>query len=96
MLLYGTCNRTALFHPGWSNGTAAVKAVQPVNRLRVYWEVQVSHRVFGTSIMFGVSAKGTQNYQRFFTNLVGMDDLSWGLSHKGIQKSSSLTAQQTS
>ena len=84
VLLYGSGGRTAMFHPGWSNGTAAVKGTKALNGTRSFWEIELSHRVFGTSISFGVSAKATRNFRNQFMNLVGSDDLSWGLSHKGI------------
>lgn len=38
----------ACFHPNWSKGTAAVRGTRILNNGRYFWEIQVSHRVFGT------------------------------------------------
>lgn len=38
----------AYFHPNWSKGTAAVRGNHAINSCRHYWEIHVSHRVFGT------------------------------------------------
>lgn len=45
--------QTAFFHPNWSNGTAAVRGTRILNRGRYYWEINVTRRIFGTSMMFG-------------------------------------------
>lgn len=42
------CISIAYFHPNWSKGTAAVRGTQAINSCRHYWEIHVSHRVFGT------------------------------------------------
>lgn len=39
---------TVHFHPNWSKGTAAVRGTHAINNGRHYWEIHVSHRVFGT------------------------------------------------
>lgn len=44
---------TAHFHPNWSNGTAGVRGTRILNRGRYYWEINVTRRIFGTSMMFG-------------------------------------------
>ena len=74
----------AQFHPNWSNGTAAVRGNKPLNYGVHYWEVCVSQRVFGTSMMFGVCTKHARLHVSAFTNLLGEDAHSWGLSHKGL------------
>lgn len=45
--------QTAFFHPNWSNGTAGVRGTRILNRGRFYWEINVTQRIFGTSMMFG-------------------------------------------
>lgn len=87
--LYGPRARTVLFHPGWSNGTAAVRGTKPLlapfqNGYKAYyWEIDVSHRVFGTSLMFGVGTKKADLHAGAFINLIGKDKNSWALNHKG-------------
>lgn len=76
--------QTAHFHPNWSNGTAGVRGTQVLNHGVHYWEIQVSQRVFGTSMMFGVATKAARLHVDAFVNLLGEDDQSWGLSHKGL------------
>ncbi|XP_069936964.1 SPRY domain-containing SOCS box protein 3 [Cherax quadricarinatus] len=81
VLLYA---RTALFHPNWSHGTAAVRGSQEINGGLHYWEVQVSQRLFGTAVMFGVCTESARLHADSFVSLVGEDQFGWGLSHKGL------------
>ena len=74
----------AHFHPNWSNGTAGVRGTRILNYGRHYWEVRVSQRIFGTSMMFGVGTKRSRLHIDAFVNMLGEDDQSWGLSHKGL------------
>jgi len=40
MVVNSTHRRTVLFHPSWSNGTAAIRGTKPLDADRVYyWEV---------------------------------------------------------
>lgn len=73
----------AHFHPTWSSGTAAVRGTRILNNGRYYWELAVSQRVFGTSMMFGIGKSCARLHSNSFTNLLGEDDNSWGMSHKG-------------
>ncbi|KAH9401121.1 hypothetical protein TYRP_002711 [Tyrophagus putrescentiae] len=75
-----------VFHPKWSNGTAGIRGNKPVNRLRskCYWEILVKDRVFGTSMMFGLTTRSAALQNGSFTNLIGEDEWGWGLSHKGL------------
>lgn len=82
--LLGTRQQTAHFHPNWSNGTAGVRGTRCLNYGTHYWEVKVSQRLFGTSMMFGVGTKHARLHVDAFVNLVGEDEQSWGLSHKGV------------
>lgn len=82
--VHGSRNETALFHPNWSNGTAGVRGNRMLNWGRFYWEVRLSHRVFGTSMMFGIGTRRTRLHIDEFINMLGEDDQSWGLSHKGL------------
>lgn len=76
--------KTVHFHPNWSNGTAAVRGNTPLNNGRHYWEIRLTQRIFGTSMMFGLCTKKTRLHVDSFINLLGEDGESWGLSHKGL------------
>lgn len=82
--LLGSRQQTAHFHPKWSNGTAGVRGTRCLNYGTHYWEIKVSQRLFGTSMMFGVGTKKARLHVDAFVNLVGEDEHSWGISHKGI------------
>lgn len=81
--IQGPNQTIAYFHPNWSSGTAAVRATRDINNSKSYWEVSVSQRLFGTSMMFGIGTKQAGLHANVFINLVGDDTESWGLSHKG-------------
>lgn len=80
----GTNGTVAHFHPNWSKGTAGVRGIRPLNNGRYYWELQLSERIFGTSMMFGIGTEKTRLHADSFINLLGEDTNSWGLSHKGV------------
>lgn len=82
--LFGPKLRTAHFHPNWSKGTAGVRGTKAVNNGRYYWEIRVSQRVFGTSMMFGIGTRKARLHVDAFVNMLGEDEHSWGLSHKGM------------
>ncbi|XP_031623808.1 SPRY domain-containing SOCS box protein 3-like [Contarinia nasturtii] len=76
--------RKVYFHPNWSKGTAGVRGTHAINSCRHYWEIHVSHRVFGTSMMFGVGTANVRLNANMFVNMLGEDENGWGLSHKGL------------
>ncbi|XP_063701997.1 SPRY domain-containing SOCS box protein 3 [Culicoides brevitarsis] len=82
--LSGQNSRTVHFHPNWSKGTAGIRGNRVLNNGRYYWEIKVSQRVFGTSMMFGIGTKLARVHANSFTNLLGEDKHGWGLSHKGL------------
>ncbi|ESP01265.1 hypothetical protein LOTGIDRAFT_111900 [Lottia gigantea] len=82
--IHGKQLQTAYFHPNWSNGTAGVRGSKPINIGRHYWEIKISQRLFGTSMMFGIGTKKARLHVDAFVNLLGEDEQSWGLSHKGL------------
>lgn len=82
--LYGPKQRIAHFHPNWSNGTAGVRGTRVLNGGRFYWEINVSQRIFGTSMMFGIGTRRARLHVDAFVNMLGEDEHSWGLSHKGL------------
>lgn len=82
--IYGKSCRIAHFHPNWSSGTAGVRGTRVLNNGRYFWELRLSQRIFGTSMMFGVGTKKARLHADAFTNLLGEDGNGWGLSHKGL------------
>lgn len=74
----------AHFHPNWSSGTAAVRGTRVLNNGRYYWELRISPRIFGTSMMFGIGTQHARLHVGHFINLLGENEHSWGLSHKGL------------
>lgn len=82
--LCGSRGKIAHFHPNWSNGTAGVRGNKVLNNGVYYWEIKISQRIFGTSMMFGIGTKKTRLHLDSFVNLLGENDESWGLSHKGL------------
>lgn len=82
--LYGTDMQTAHFHPNWSNGTAGVRGTRVLTYGRHYWEIKISQRIFGTSMMFGIATRTARTHVDAFVNMLGEDAQSWGLSHKGL------------
>ena len=62
---------------------------------RFYWEIQVTDRLFGTSMMFGVATRNCAVHADSFVNLIGTDCHGWGLSHKGILWHDSLWSKYT-
>ncbi|GFS03674.1 SPRY domain-containing SOCS box protein 3-like [Elysia marginata] len=79
----GGCRTGVTFHPHWSNGTAGIRAAQPLLGEYNYWEIHVGNRVFGTSLMFGVSTRKARLHANEFKNMLGEDAQGWGLSHRG-------------
>lgn len=82
--LYGEFGSTVHFHPNWSNGTAGARGDKILNGGIHYWEIKVSQRLFGTSMMFGIGTAKTRLHVDAFVNLLGEDEHSMGLSHKGL------------
>lgn len=84
VLLIGPNDRTVRFHPNWSRGTAGVQGKRPLNNGLFYWELHVSERIFGTSIMFGIGTGEARLHATYFRNMLGENEHGWGLSHKGV------------
>lgn len=51
---------------------------------RFYWEIKISDRIFGTSMMFGIGTRKGRMHAECFLNMIGEDENGWGLSHKGL------------
>jgi SPRY domain-containing SOCS box protein 3 len=74
-----------LFHPTWSEGTVAVRGDTPLNDgCRYFWEIALSDRVFGTSMMFGIGTVNAPLFKPKYLNLLGCNSESWGLSYRGL------------
>ena len=62
---------------------------------RFYWEIHITDRLFGTSMMFGIATRNCNVHADSFVNLIGSDCNGWGLSHKGILWHDSLWSKYT-
>ncbi|XP_044584002.1 SPRY domain-containing SOCS box protein 3-like isoform X3 [Cotesia glomerata] len=78
-------NLEVKFHPGYSDGTVAVRGDKILSKGRHhYWEVEMLSQIYGTDVMVGVgTAKVNINERDKFLSLLGQDRESWGLSYKG-------------
>ncbi|UJR31359.1 hypothetical protein I4U23_018853 [Adineta vaga] len=77
-------NRQILFHPRTSSSTQVILGDQPLpSNGKHYWEIFMP-AVYGTSIMFGIATNKQQLISSSFTNLIGIDQHGWGLSHRGL------------
>ena len=59
-----------------------MRGTRVLNGGRFYWEIHVSQRIFGTSMMFGIGTREARLHVDAFVNMLGEDEHSWGLSHK--------------
>ncbi|KAH7730978.1 SPRY domain SOCS box-containing protein [Aphelenchoides avenae] len=73
-----------ILHPDTSFGTCAVRGSKALCQNTVaYWEV-ASPKIYGTAVMFGIGTVEAGVYVPLcFDCLLGVDDQSYGLSHKG-------------
>ncbi|CAD5227076.1 unnamed protein product [Bursaphelenchus xylophilus] len=73
------------FHPDYAYGTAAALGNHILNESSIsYWELKVPY-IYGTSVMFGIGTLQTPvKLGNRFDNLLGLEDTSYGLSHKGV------------
>lgn len=77
-------DQVLLIHPDRSSGSTAVRCNKPLKRNAfTFWEITISDRIFGTSIMIGVGKTRVNTSSIAYINLLGADENSWGLSHKG-------------
>ncbi|CAF3439772.1 unnamed protein product [Rotaria socialis] len=77
-------NKQILFHPRTSSSTQVILADRPLpSNGKHYWEIYVP-AVYGTSIMFGIATNEQQMLSSSFTNLIGIDQHGWALSHHGL------------
>ncbi|KAG7203332.1 hypothetical protein KM043_010420 [Ampulex compressa] len=79
-------NLEVKFHPGYSNGTAAIKGNKPLAKGRHhFWEVKMITPIYGTDVMVGVgtSKADLTSTREMFCSLLGYDQESWGFSYRG-------------
>ena len=73
-----------VIHPIRSFGTSAIKFDSPLKlNALTYWEITIPELLSGTSIMVGIGLQKSKRNSTAFLNLIGIDELSFGLSHKG-------------
>ena len=71
-----------------------MRGTRVLNGGRYYWEIAVYPRIYGTSMMFGIGTKKARLQASHlglgdelgwgWVNLLGEDEHSWALSHKGL------------
>lgn len=71
--------KTACFHTGWSSGTAAIRANLPINihKNKYYWEVLIKDKIYGTSMMIGLTTSNARLHSNSYMNLIGEDGSGW-------------------
>lgn len=76
--------KAVIFHPFYSVGTSAIRGTKILNNSRSYWEIFLIGGLGSTSLMFGIGTKNSRLGTGTYTDLIGEDENSWGLSHKGL------------
>ncbi|KAL1455079.1 hypothetical protein WDU94_009198 [Cyamophila willieti] len=76
--------KLVVFHPKWSKGTPGVRGTMQLNHGRHYWEINSNRRTTGTSVQFGVGTMKARIHHDKFVDLLGNDENSWALSHRGM------------
>lgn len=76
--------KSVMFHPTWSEGTSAIRGTKVLNNTRSFWEIVVNGGLGGTSTMFGIGTRESCLGTNTFCDLIGKDEHSWGLSHRGL------------
>jgi SPRY domain-containing SOCS box protein 3 len=85
LIVYANEPQVVMFHPNKSFGTSAIRGSRPLAKNAfTYWQITISDRIFGTSIMIGIGSKEAKVKSIGYLNLLGIDSNSWGLSHKGM------------
>ncbi|XP_055316687.1 SPRY domain-containing SOCS box protein 3 isoform X2 [Sitodiplosis mosellana] len=80
-------NHTVQFHPIYSQGTSVIRSNQPLTSNMIhYWEVKIVHWLSGTDLMVGIGsdAVNLMEYRYKFASVLGLDNRSWGYSHRGM------------
>jgi len=89
-------NKQILFHPRTSSSTQVILSDRPLPlNGKHYWEIYVP-AIYGTSIMFGIATNEQQLISSSFTNLIGIDQHGWGLSHHGLLWHNGISSQYLS
>uniref|UniRef100_A0A8B9HB03 SPRY domain-containing SOCS box protein 3 n=1 Tax=Astyanax mexicanus TaxID=7994 RepID=A0A8B9HB03_ASTMX len=79
-------NRKVSFHPDYSCGTAAIRGSAELRHGQHFWEIKMTSPVYGTDMMVGIGTAevNLDQYRHSFSNLLGVDAHSWGLSYTGL------------
>ena len=69
----------------YSYGTDEFRGKMVLNGGRFYWDVNLSHEIFGRSMMFGIGIEKLRpGAESDNVKMLGEDMNSWGLSHSGL------------
>ncbi|XP_037041704.1 SPRY domain-containing SOCS box protein 3 isoform X2 [Bradysia coprophila] len=84
LLIYG---QTVVFHPTFSQGTAAVKGSTSLDKNMIHhWEIKILSDMTGTDLMVGVGTDKVDlsSCKYKYTSLLGLCNQSWGYSYRGL------------
>ncbi|KAL5103335.1 Kelch-like protein 3 [Taenia crassiceps] len=87
-------NKSVVFHPRSSLGTAVVRGSDLLSSGIHYWELKVTSPVYGTDVMFGIGLADVclTAYSSRFVSFLGLDNKTWGLGYRGhLQHNSHIT-----
>ena len=69
----------------FSYGTGGFREKMVLNGGRFYWEVNLTHEIFGTSMVFGIGTEKLRHgIESDYVKMLGEDLNSWGLSNNGL------------
>uniref|UniRef100_A0AC35U8F1 B30.2/SPRY domain-containing protein n=1 Tax=Rhabditophanes sp. KR3021 TaxID=114890 RepID=A0AC35U8F1_9BILA len=82
IMSHGNC---VVINPIFAVGTVGVRGIRDLTKKGLtYWRINFSPPLSGTSIMFGVATANANLHEPIdYTNLLGYDNQSWGLHHRG-------------
>ncbi|KAG4070369.1 hypothetical protein HA402_006511 [Bradysia odoriphaga] len=79
--------QTIVFHPTFSQGTAAVKGSTRLDKNMIHhWEIKILSDMTGTDLMVGVGTDKVDfsSCKYKYTSLLGLCNQSWGYSYRGL------------
>lgn len=86
--MYSADLKSVCLHPFCAGcfKTDGVRVEQAIKRnAYTYWVIEISKEALsGTSTMIGIGRAGKKLSSIGYLNLIGMDEISWGLSNKGL------------
>lgn len=75
------------FNNMFTTGTSVIRSDRPLERNMIhYWEIKIVHWLSGTDLMIGIGKESVNlmEYRYKFASVLGLDNKSWGYSHRGM------------